>query len=181
MGFYIGDWSGIYILDIPEIDNRDQIIKKLRNARETDSILQIKIIIFTCINYLPIEPELQNKLIKMLDHMYKNHFNSHAFSTADICNLVPLLLRLYSKHEFANLRELIPGLDFRLFPFMDIPTKSHFCSEPFFIFLWNLRNFEQNLCENYRIFIMIFIICTLYDYIIIPNYKVVNYKRYIFL
>ena len=118
MGFYIGDWSGIYILDIPEIDNRDKIIKKLRNARETDSILQIKMIILTCINFLPIEPELQNKLIKMLDHMYKNHFNSHAFSIADICNLVPLLLRLYSKHEFANLRELIPGLDFRLFPFI---------------------------------------------------------------
>ena len=54
----------------------------------------------------------------MLDHMNKNNFNSHAFSTADICNRVPLILRLYSKYKFANLRELIPGLDFRLFPFI---------------------------------------------------------------
>ena len=91
---------------------------KLRNARETDSILKIKMIILTCINFLPIETDLQNKLIKMIDHMYKNHFNSHAFSPADICNLVPLILRLYSKHKFANLRELIPGLDFRLFSFI---------------------------------------------------------------
>ena len=54
----------------------------------------------------------------MLDLMYKNNFNSHAFSPADICNLVPLILRLYSKHKFANLRELILGLDFRLFLFI---------------------------------------------------------------
>ena len=66
-------------LDIPEIDNRDEIIKKIRNARETDSKLQIKMIILTYINFLSIETDLRNKLIKMLDHI-KNHYDCHTFS-----------------------------------------------------------------------------------------------------
>ena len=106
------------LFEVPEIDNRDQIMKKLRNARETDSVLQIKMILLTCLNFLPIEPELQNKMIKMLDFMYKNHYISHAFRPADISKLVPLILRLYSKHKYANLRELTPGLDCRLYPFL---------------------------------------------------------------